>query len=342
MELQQLLSNIPQPNMDAAATARSRWDALFNPPYGLGALEEAVVRIAALTDDAVPELRRRSLLVFCADHATERHGLTRRRDDATAAEARALASGENPLNIMARSVSCRVQPVDMGIWDFAGCKGLVSCRIRNGTGDITRGPAMSREECLSAIRAGAGLAMVQEADILAVGQIGKGSETAAETVAAVMMDLPAASVTGWGAGLSRAALSKKTERIDRAIAVNRPDASDPLDVLTKVGGLNLAASCGAFLGAAACRRPVLIDGVASAAAALCALRLSPSAGAVMLASQLSPEPVGALLLEAIGLQPLLSADLSLEGGCGAVAALPLLDMALAVYREGLPLDRSRE
>lgn len=339
MELRSLLSNIAPPDSMAAAEAQRRWDALAKPLGSLGRLEEAVVRIAALTGDADVRLDRRTLLVFCADNGVVAQGVSQCGSEVTAAVARALASGESTVCSMARAARCRVQGVDMGIRDFPLCKGVLSCRIANGTGDISLGPAMSREDCLSAIRAGAGLAMVQEANILALGEMGIGNTTTAAAVTSVLLDLPPERLAGRGAGLSTAGLTRKIEVIRRAIEVNRPDGVDPIDVLSKLGGLDIAAMCGAYLGAALRRIPVLIDGMIGAAAALCAVRLCPNAGAAMLASHVSAEPASGVLLEEMGLRPLIDAGLRLGEGSGAVAALPLLDMALEVYRSGHGFDK---
>ena len=338
MELKSLLSNIAPPDPRAAREAQRRWDALAKPLGSLGRLEEAVVRIAALTGDAEVRLDRRMLLVFCADNGVVTQGVSQCGSEVTAAVARALGRGESTVCAMARAARCRVQGVDMGIRDFPLCKGVLSCRIANGTGDITQGPAMSRENCLSAIRAGAGLALVQEADILALGEMGIGNTTTAAAVASVLLALPPERLAGRGAGLSDEGLARKVAAIHRAIERNRPDGADPIDVLAKLGGLDIAAMCGAYLGAALRRIPVLIDGMIGAAAALCAARLCPTAAAAMLASHVSAEPASGLLLEAMGLRPLIDAGLRLGEGSGAVAALPLLDMALEVYRSGHGFD----
>ena len=279
MELQELIPNILPPDARIAAEARRRWDTLAKPLGSLGALEEAVVRMAAVTGSADPRIDRRVLLVFCADNGVVEKGVSQCGSEVTAAVARSLAAGESTVCHMARVAGCLVQPVDMGIRNFTGCKGLISCRIRNGTADISQGPAMSRPSCLAAIRAGAGLAMVQDADILAAGEMGIGNTSTAAAVASVLLGMEPARLTGRGAGLSDAGLSRKVAAIRTAIACNQPDPADPVDVLSKVGGLDLAAMCGAFLGAALRHVPILIDGVVSAAAALCALRLCPAAPA---------------------------------------------------------------
>ncbi|MCI9581354.1 MAG: nicotinate-nucleotide--dimethylbenzimidazole phosphoribosyltransferase [Oscillospiraceae bacterium] len=317
--------------------ARKRWDSLAKPLGSLGLLEDVVVRIAALTGNADVHLNNRALLVLCADNGVVAQGVTQTDSLVTAAVARTLGAGESTVCHMARTADCRVVPVDIGVLDFPGTAGVLDRRVRNGTGDITQGPAMSRDECLRAIEVGMELVREQKAagaDILATGEMGIGNTTTSSAVASVLLGLPPAQVTGRGAGLSDAGLARKIAAIERAVSINRPDPADPVDVLSKLGGLDLAGLCGVFLGGVEYRIPVLVDGFISAVAALCAVRQKPEAGSAMLASHVSAEPAGRLVLDALGLKPLITAEMRLGEGSGAVAALPLLDMALAVYHSG--------
>ena len=269
--------------------ARKRWDSLAKPLGSLGLLEDVVVRIAALTGNADVHLNNRALLVLCADNGVVAQGVTQTDSLVTAAVARTLGAGESTVCHMARTADCRVVPVDIGVLDFPGTAGVLDRRVRNGTGDITQGPAMSRDECLRAIEVGMELVREQKAagaDILATGEMGIGNTTTSSAVASVLL------------------------------------------------GLDLAGLCGVFLGGAEYRIPVLVDGFISAVAALCAVRQKPEAGSAMLASHVSAEPAGRLVLDALGLKPLITAEMRLGEGSGAVAALPLLDMALAVYHSG--------
>lgn len=196
---------------------------------------------------------------------------------------------------------------------------------------------MRREECVKVIQTGMELVREQKeagVSILATGEMGIGNTTTSSAVASVLLGRSPVEMTGRGAGLSDAGLARKIAAIERAISINRPDPDDPVDVLSKVGGLDLAALCGVYLGGAKYRVPVLLDGFISAAAALCAVRLCPGAVNALIASHVSAEPAGALLLEALGKKPLITAQMHLGEGSGAVAALPLLDMALAVYSSG--------
>ena len=281
------------------------------------------------------------MLVLCADNGVVSQGVTQSPSSVTGLVAKQLAARRTSVCRMAQAARCQVVPVDVGILDFQEMPGVLSRRIGNGTGDISQGPAMTRRQAEQALHTGMELVREQQAlgvDLLATGEMGIGNTTTSSAVACVLLGRPAEEMTGRGAGLSDQGLQKKTAAIRRALEVNRPDPSDPLDILQKVGGFDIAAMCGVFLGGALYRVPVLIDGLISAVAALCALRLCPAAGKAMLASHVSAEPAGGLVLEALGKQPLITAGMRLGEGTGAVAAMPLLDLALAVYRESYTFE----
>ena len=336
MELCKFFGAITPPDEGARAAAQRRWDACAKPLGSLGLLETAICDIAALTGSADVELSPRVVLVLCADNGVTARGVTQTGSEVTAAVARQLALGRTAVCRMAARADCRVVPVDLGIKDFPGCTGVLDRRVGNGTADFTTGSAMTRKQAEAAILAGIDLVRTEAergTRLLAAGEMGIGNTTTASALSSVLLGVEPERVTGRGAGLSDEGLRRKLGAIRRGIEVNRPDADDALDVLAKLGGFDLAGLCGVFLGGALCRIPVLIDGFPSAAAALCAARLCPAAKKAMLASHVSAEPAGALLLRALEKQPLITAGLRLGEGSGAVAAMPLLDMALAVYRE---------
>ena len=336
MELCELIEGITPPDETARTEARERWNRCAKPLGSLGLLETAVEDIAALTGSADVDLSNRTVLVLCADNGVVARGVTQTDSGVTAAVARNLALGRTSVCRMAETARCRVVPVDMGIADFEGCAGVLDRRVGNGTADLTLGPAMTREQAERAILTGAELVRAERergTRLLATGEMGIGNTTTSSAAASVLLGLPVAAVTGRGAGLSDEGLARKREAIRRGVEVSRPDAGDALDVLAKVGGFDIAGMCGVFLGGAYYRVPVLIDGFISAVAALCALRLCPEAGKAMLASHVSAEKAGRLALDALGKKPLITAEMRLGEGTGAVAAMPLLDMALAVYGE---------
>ena len=319
LELKQLLSKITRPDETARTAAHAHWASLAKPLGGLGRLETMLEDAAALTGTAELTFSRRAVLVLCADNGVVAQGVSQTDQSVT----RAVAA------------RCEVVPVDLGM---AGepVPGVQNCRIAAGTADFTIGPAMTRQQAVDAIAAGIGLVRAQKAagvQLLATGEMGIGNTTTSSAVAAVLLGQPVERMTGRGAGLSDAGLARKLDAIRRGIARNQPDAADPLDVLSKLGGFDIAGLCGVFLGGALEGLPVLMDGFISGVAALCAVRLCPAAEKAVFASHCSTEPAARLVLEALGKAPLLTAGLHLGEGTGAVASIPLWDMALAVYRD---------
>ena len=332
-ELNQLLSTITPPDKAARAAAHAHWASLAKPLGGLGALETLLEEAAALTGTSQLDLSRRAVLVLCADNGVLAQGVSQTDQSVTRAVAENLAARRTSVCQMAKTARCEVVPVDMGMAGDS-VPGVVNCRIAAGTQDFTQGPAMTRAEAIGAIAAGIALVRAQKAQgvqLLATGEMGIGNTTTSSAVAAVLLGQPIETMTGRGAGLSDEGLVRKIDAIRRGIAVNTPDAADPLDVLAKLGGFDLAGLCGVFLGGALEGIPVLMDGFISGVAALCAVRLCPAAAKAVFASHCSSEPAARLVLEALGKAPLLTAGLHLGEGTGAVASIPLWDMALAVY-----------
>lgn len=340
MELEKIISGISGvPEKDRTA-ARKHWDTLAKPLGSLGVLENDITKIAALNGTAPTGLSHRILLVFCSDNGVVEQGVSQSDASVTTAVAAALGRGDSTVNFMANAANCAVLPVDIGMLD-ATPPGVLQRKLQQGTGDITREPAMTREVCIRAMEIGAQLAEEQAekgADILLLGEMGIGNTTTSAAVTSVLLRRDPKEMTGRGAGLSKEGLQRKIRAIEQAIRVNQPNPEDPVDVLTKVGGLDLAALCGVCLGGAKCHVPVLLDGVITNAAALCAVRLCPDVKDVLIASHVSQEPAAGLLLEALGLESCISAGLHLGEGSGAVLALPLLDQALAVYNSGHTFD----
>lgn len=332
-ELKTLLSGITPPDEAARAAAHAHWAGLAKPLGGLGALETLLEDAAALTGSAALNVSRRAVLVLCSDNGVVAQGVSQTDQSVTRAVAENLAARRTSVCQMARTAHCDVVPVDMGM---AGdpVPGVADCRIAAGTADFTQGPAMTRAQAVEAV--GRGIRLVQEqkaagVQLLATGEMGIGNTTTSSAVAAVLLGQPVERMTGRGAGLSDEGLARKVDAICRGILRNKPDPTDPLDVLAKLGGFDLAGLCGVFLGGALEGVPVVMDGFISGVAALCAVRLCPAAAKAVFASHCSSEPAARLVLDALGKAPLLTAGLHLGEGTGAVASLPLWDMALVVY-----------
>jgi nicotinate-nucleotide--dimethylbenzimidazole phosphoribosyltransferase len=314
--------------------ASRRWDAVAKPLGSLGLLEELVVKIAGLTGSADVDVGKRAVVVLCADNGVVREGISQSGSEVTMIVAENLTRGLTSVCRMASVARADVIPVDMGMLSRPPFGGLIDCHVADGTKNIAEGAAMTRAEAESALARGVGLVRLcaeRDYSLIATGEMGIGNTTTSSAIASVLLGIPPESATGRGAGLSDVALIHKIDVIKRAIAVNRPDPLDALDVLRKLGGFDIAGLAGVFLGGAIYRIPVLIDGLISAVGALIAERLRPGAVCAMLPSHRSGESVCGAILGALGLTPVIDAGMRLGEGTGAVAAIPLLDMALSVY-----------
>lgn len=332
-ELKNRLKTITQPDEAARKAAHAHWASLAKPLGGLGDLEPLLEDVAALTGAPQFDFSKRAVLVLCADNGVIAQGISQSGSDVTRAVLQNLAQRKTSVCKMAETVHCGVIPVDMGIAG-APVDGVKNCRVRAGTNDFIDGPVMTRADALKAIETGIELVREQNAQgikLLATGEMGIGNTTTSAAVSCVLLGRAPEEMTGRGAGLSNDGLRRKIEVIYKGIAINHPEKTDVIGVLSALGGLDIAGLCGVFLGGALENIPVIIDGFISSVAALCAARLCPTATKAMFASHVSAEPAARIVLEALGKKPLITANMHLGEGTGAVASLPLWDMALAVY-----------
>ncbi|MBO7668419.1 MAG: nicotinate-nucleotide--dimethylbenzimidazole phosphoribosyltransferase [Firmicutes bacterium] len=333
--LKQYISLISPADEEAATECRVRWDSLAKPLHSLGLLEDIICKIAAVRGSADVALKKRAVAVFCADNGVVARGVSQSGPEVTATVAREMAAGRGNINALARFARADVFPFDVGMAEDAPT--VPAHKSAHGTADFTVGPAMSREQAEDAVCFGIEVAerlKDRGYDVLIGGEMGIGNTTTSTALACVLLGCAPATLTGRGAGLSDAALIRKTRAIEQAIAVNAPDPEDPLDLRASLGGFDIAAITGLFLGGAACHVPVIVDGVIAAVAAVLACRLAPACADFMLASHVSREPAHELLLDLIGLAPAIRGDMALGEGSGGVMLLPLLDAALAVYDQG--------
>ena len=336
MDLKELISGIAPLDQGAMEAAKRRWDSVAHPLGSLGLLERDIIRIAGITGSPEGDLGKKAVVVMCADNGVVAEGVTQTGQEVTAIVTENMSSGDTSVCRMARVAGAEVIPVDIGVARPVTGERILQRCVRRGTANMTRGPAMGREEAERAVLTGAELVGELKARgyrLLATGEMGIGNTTTSSAVVSVLLGRSPAEVTGRGAGLSTEGYHKKIRAIETAVEVNCPDPADALDVLYKVGGLDLAGLAGVFLGGAYHRVPVLIDGFISSAAALIAASLCPAAKGYMLASHASNEPAGRMVLEALGAAPFLYAEMCLGEGTGAVAVMPLLEMGAAVYRE---------
>lgn len=322
----------------AQEAAARRWDTIAKPLGGLGELEPMIARLAGIQGTPRPKLGKKAVVVFCADNGVVAQGVTQTSQETTAIVAENLPRGATSVCCMARCAGAQVVPVDMGTVRPVSGPGLLSHRLGNGTNDFTTGPAMTRAQALDGLRYGiqlAGKLKEEGISLLATGEMGIGNTTTSSALIAVLLHMDPQQVTGRGAGLTSAGLERKVAAIRKGIACNQPDPQDGVDVLAKVGGFDLAGMAGLCLGGLVHRVPVVLDGLISTAAALVAKQICPDVGQVLFASHVSREPAGQMVLEALGLSPLLTCGMCLGEGTGAVASFPLWDMALSVY-DGMP------
>lgn len=332
LDFQEINRMIKLPDASAAVRTQSHWDGIAKPLNGLGRFEDMVTKIAALTGSEKVSVRKRAVVVFCADNGVVAEGVTQTDSSVTAIMAGQIRDHRSSVCLMSSSAGADVFAVDMGM--FCHVDGVDGCHIADGTGNIAVEPAMTREQASRAIEYGMNLVKAyadQGYELLATGEMGIGNTTTSSAVTAVLLGMPVETVTGRGAGLSDEGLNRKCDAIHRAIAVNQPEAADPLDVLAKLGGFDIAGMVGMFLGGALYRVPILVDGLISSVSALIAARLCPRSCCAMLASHTSAEPAAAKILEELGLTAVLWAGMKLGEGTGAVCMMPLLDMALSVY-----------
>ena len=318
--------------MNAKEQAQARWDHVAKPLNSLGKLEKLIVMIAGVQNTPDVRINKRCALVFCGDHGVVAEGVSQSGSEVTALVAKSIAEGTANINLMAGASYTDVFAVDMGM--VGTVPGTIDRRIAAGTRNMVHGPAMTRVQAEQAIQAGIDLVGEMKArgyQLIATGEMGIANTTASTAMACALLGCTPEELTGRGAGLSDAGLIRKREAITRALEVNQPDANDPIDVLSKVGGFEIAGMAGAFLGGMQHGVPVIIDGVISAVAALVAARICPAAVDAMLPSHMSREPAMVRIMAELGMEPILHADMALGEGTGAVALLPLLDMALRVY-----------
>ncbi len=339
MNLTQVIDSITAPDEDAGRKAHARWANVAKPLGSLGQLEAMVERIAAIQGSAQVALEPRCVAVLCADNGVVAEGVTQTGPDVTAKVAAQLARGTSSVCVMAHAARADARPFDLGM--LCEVPGVPTRKVARGTNSIARGPAMSPDDARACIMAGVGIAQELAGAgyrVIATGEMGIGNTTTASAVTCALLGMPAEAAVGRGAGLDDEGLARKVAAVRQALEVNRPDPDDPVDVLAKLGGFDIAGMVGLYLGCALEHVPVVVDGFISAVAALLACRLAPLARAYMLASHRSAEPAAAAVMEELGLTGVLDAGMRLGEGTGAVCLFPLLDMACALYRDGLTFD----
>ena len=324
-----------------AMTAAEEYQArLAKPPGSLGRLEEISIQLAGITGHVHNALNKKQLLVFAADNGVVAEGVSSAPQSVTKQQTINLMRGKTGAAVLAKHFGCGLTVCDVGVNADIYESAVLNRKIAYGTQNICTGPAMTREQTLQAILTGAEIARTVDADVIGVGEMGIGNTTTSSAVLAVLLGADVEAVTGRGGGITEESFCKKKAVIRTAIEVNRPDRDDVVGVLSKVGGFDLAAMCGAFLGAAAARRPAVIDGLISAAAALCAVRLCPNVHGYLVPSHASFEIGYRLAMEAMDLRPLFDLGMRLGEGSGCPLAFQVLDAACAVINDMATFDEA--
>jgi nicotinate-nucleotide--dimethylbenzimidazole phosphoribosyltransferase len=318
----------------AMAAARDRQDQLTKPPGSLGRLERLSVQLAGIAGTLHPRLDRRAIVIMAGDHGVVAEGVSAYPAAVTPQMVHNFVRGGAAINVLSRQARARVVVVDVGVAeDLPPDLPIVHRKIAKGTGNLAKGPAMTGEQTLASIQVGLDVVRLEATrgiDVVCLGEMGIGNTTPASAIVAAITGLPVADVTGRGTGIDGAGWQRKVDAIEQGLGINRPDPGNPLDVLAKVGGFEIAGLVGVTLAAAARRVPVVVDGFIATAAALIAGEICPTARGYMIAAHRSVEIGHQAALQHLELEPLLALDLRLGEGTGAALALPLLDAALAI------------
>lgn len=335
--LQEVIGRIQPLDTLAQSQALARQAALTKPEGSLGRLEALSIQIAGITGQALPEIEHKVVVTMAADHGVAAEGVSAFPQEVTRQMVSNFLRGGAAINVLGRHTGTRIVVVDLGVAaDIAPHPNLLDRKVAPGTGNIARGPAMSRDQAIQALLSG--VAVVEEEltkglDIVGTGDMGIANTTPSAAIAVALMGIAAAELVGRGTGLDDAGLVRKVKVVETAIAVNRPDADDPLDVLAKVGGFEIAGLAGVMLGAAAHRRPVVVDGFISTAAAMIAVGLAPRLRQYLIAAHCSQEKGHRIMLDWLGLEPLLDLGMRLGEGTGAVLGIFLVEAACKILAQ---------
>jgi nicotinate-nucleotide--dimethylbenzimidazole phosphoribosyltransferase len=324
--------------------ARKRQDSLTKPRGSLGKLEEVSVRVAGMRRRITSAFDNKAIVVMAADHGVVAEGVSAYPQEVTRQMVYPFLAGCAAVNVFARHIGARVAVVDMGVIGGFEPNPLLECKsVAFGTANMAHGAAMTRKQATDAIEAG--IAIIESQikkglDIVGTAEMGIGNTTAARAISAAVTGRSAADVTGRGTGIDEKQMLHKIEVINHALEVNHPDSNDAVDVLSKVGGFEIGGLAGVILGAAANHIPVVIDGFISGAAALIAVKLCPRVKDYLIASHLSVEQGHRIMLEYMGLQPLLSLDMRLGEGTGAALGISLVEASVKVLKEMKTFDEA--
>ncbi|WP_291318975.1 nicotinate-nucleotide--dimethylbenzimidazole phosphoribosyltransferase [Desulfonatronospira sp.] len=336
--LEHSIQNITEPDQEIKAAALKRLANQARPRGSLGRLEPAAARLASICGRMDVRLDKKTIVTCAGDHGVVEEGISLFPSEVTAQMVYNFVQGGASINVLARHAGARVQVADLGVnHDFDPALDILHRKIRKGTSNMARGPAMTREEATESVQAGISivnhLADSQGLDLLGTGDMGIGNTTPSSAIIAVFSALPVKDLVGPGTGLDQQGVELKARVINKALELNRPDPSDPMDVLAKVGGLEIGGLAGLVIGAAARKIPVICDGLISTAGALIACELCPLARKYLFAGHRSREVGHEYMLRYLELTPLLDLEMRLGEGTGAALAMEILDACTRVLAD---------
>lgn len=337
MDIESIVQTIGQPDEKSKSLARKRQDMLTKPRGSLGRLEELSIQLAGIYGTEKPEIGRKAIYTMAADHGVTAEGVSAYPSDVTAQMVLNFANQGAAINVLGAFAGAEVITVDMGV--RANCtwpESIVSCAIRSGTGNFARELAMTREEATQAVLKGAELCndiIDRGVNLVGIGDMGIGNTTSASAITAVFTELPVSDVTGHGTGIDDYHLEKKIATIEAALDFHSPNPSDPIGVLSKVGGLEIAGMTGVIIAAASRDIPIVLDGFISGSSALIAAALAPASREYMIAAHQSVERGHESILRALELEPVLDLRMRLGEGTGAALAMMILEAACKILTE---------
>ncbi len=344
MTLDEVLARIQPPDREVSSQVQARLDRLTKPLGSLGRLEEMAVRYATITGEGKPNVPRGSVFTFAADHGVATEGVSAYPREVTPQMVLNFLRGGAGVNVLARHVGVDVRIVDIGVaYEFGVVPGLIQKKVMAGTHNFLVEPAMSREQAREAIQVGVDLATDASREgigLIGTGDMGIGNTTPSAAITAVMTGRPVVEVTGRGTGIDEAVHAHKVAIIQQALDRHRPNPADALDVLAKVGGLEIGGLAGLMLGAAAARVAVVLDGFITGAAALIAVGLQPLCREYLIASHRSVERGHHAILEHLGLKPLFDLDLRLGEGTGACLGMGIVQASIKILIEMATFDEA--
>lgn len=334
MNFTEALNNIEPLNKSAQAKAIKRTDTLIKPIGSLGKLEDIAVQLAGITGEVINKVDKKCTVVMAADNGVVKEGVSTAPQEITAIQTLNILKGLAGINVLSKQAKSDIRVIDIGICLDIAHEKLISKKVKKGTGNIAIGPAMTKDEAIEAIEIGIDTVRKLKSEgynLIGTGEMGIGNTTTASTI---LMGLTGADVhrsVGRGAGMDKEALENKKKVILRAIEINKPNRKDPIDVLSKVGGLDIAGLLGCYIGAAYYRLPIVIDGVISAAAALLAYKLNPLTKEFMISSHFSKEPAYKLIMEEMNLEPNLNLNMRLGEGTGCPLMFHIIESAASIH-----------